>query len=178
LEITSLKEALALEKQDKKALELKHATERDLLKQEMEALEIKLKATEQDLENNKKAVTSVMDEKTKVVDRLKEQKDMNKLLQKELAESREAEEGYFNANRAGNCERPADYHHGSNRQGQEGPWNDKGGSNHRSAAWMNSGYGPSHHGPGNIPPPSYPVKGKRFRTESNYYGPQGGEGRV
>ena len=178
LEITSLREALALEKQDKKALELKHATNRDLQKQEMEALEMKLKATEQDLENNKKAVTSVMDEKTKVVERLKEQKDMNKLLRKELAESREAEEGYFNANRAGNCERPANYHHGNNRQGQEGPWNDQGGCNHRSAAWMNSGYGPSHHGPGDIPPPSYPLKGKRYRTESNYYGPQGGEGRV
>ena len=178
MEITSLREALALEKLEKQALELKHAAERDLQKHEMEALEVKLTATEQDLGNSKKAVTSVMDEKTKVVEKLKEQKDMNKLLRKELAESREAEEGYFVANRARDCERPADYHHGNNRQGQEGPWNDQGGCDHRSAAWMNSGYGRSHHGPGDIPPPSYPLKGKRYRTESNYYGPQGGEGRV
>jgi hypothetical protein len=178
LEIASLKEAIALEKKDKEALELKHATDHALQKQEMEALEMKLKGTEQDLEMSKKAVTNVVDEKTKVVEKLKEQKDMNKLLRKELAESREAEEGYFNADRGGNCERPANYHQWSDRQGQEGPWNDQGGCNHRSADRNNSGYGQSHHGPGNIPRPNYPLNGKRYRTESNYYGPQGGERRV
>jgi hypothetical protein len=177
LEIESLKEALALQKQEKQLLEQKHATERDLKKQEMEALEVKLTATKQDLENNKKAVTSVMDERAKVVERLKESKEMNKTLRKEIAAGRDPETGYFVANRAGNFDRPTDYHHGNNRR-RQGPSNDQGRYD-RNAPWMNSGYGTSH-GQGDIPPPSYPMTGKRSRTETNSYGPQGGggEGRV
>jgi hypothetical protein len=97
-----LKEELVQQKQKKEALEVKLTNELDLQKRETEALEVKLTATEQDLENNKKAVANVCDEKMKVVERLKQQKDMNKLLRKEIAARTDPETKKFVANQAGN----------------------------------------------------------------------------